>query len=349
MFPIAALKAAGLISVMPSAVIYSFQAAAICVFLLLIANRYELPFKRQFLLTLGILFGTLTWTNLTIGGAWQLALGFAMVGELGTIWFTVCDRRPLIAGLFFALGFGNRTEVLLTAPIFLFLLIRPPTDPLDEDSSKSSKKRISPSKKKVSRPGVLSRFKTLDHSAVARFCIVPFVLGIATLVYNFVRFHSFVDFGYERIPGVLREPWYKYGIFSIYYVPRQAWEMLFRLWEVRPTFPYLVPNEFSSSILLSSPFLLFAFRPKGRDRTLKTCAWTAVAIMTFLLWIHGNSGGWQFGYRYAMILLPWIFVILLENSPEKVSPFELAVYIYSFLVNAYATWLFHWSGYVKIN
>ena len=48
----------------------------------------------------GILFGTWTWTNVTLGGAWQLALGFALVGELGAIYFTVYNRKPLVAGAF---------------------------------------------------------------------------------------------------------------------------------------------------------------------------------------------------------------------------------------------------------
>ena len=140
---------------------------------------------------------------------------------------------------------------------------------------------------------------------------------MATLIYNYVRFHSFTDFGYARIPGVLNEPWYNHGIFSAYYIPRQACEMLIKPWEWRPQFPYFVPNGFSSSILISSPFLLFAFRPGARDACCKYSAWAAVAVLTLLLWMHGNSGGWQFGYRYAMVLLPWLFVIMLESAPKK--------------------------------
>jgi hypothetical protein len=63
--------------------------------------------------------------------------------------------------------------------------------------------------------------------------------------------------------------------------------------------------------------------------------------------MHGNSGGWQFGYRYAMVLLPWIFVILLENSPKKITIFEAAVCTLSFLINIYSVYLFHWTEYMK--
>lgn len=357
MLPFAALKAIGMISDMPAAVIYSLTAGVCCLFLLWIAGRYDLPFKRQILLVLAILFGTFTWTNLTMGGAWQLALGFAMLGELGAIWYTLFDRRPLVAGAFFALAFGNRTEILLIAPIFFYLINRGDQEkPLQngdaEGQSQSGDKKAKKAKKVDKQVPDISSSSGFHVSAetvrtVAAFCVVPLVLGIATLIYNYVRFHSITDFGYARIPGVLREPWYDHGIFSTYYISRQAWEMLIRSWEWRPAFPYLVPNPFSSSILLSSPFLLFALRPGSRDRALKVCAWIAVVSMTFLLWMHGNSGGWQFGYRYAMVLLPWVFVILLENSPKKISVVEWIVYIFSFAANIYATWLFHWTSYLK--
>jgi hypothetical protein len=145
----------------------------------------------------------------------------------------------------------------------------------------------------------------------------------------------------------LNEPWYNYGIFSIEYIPRQAWEMLWKMWRIKDTFPYLIPDGFSSSILLSSPFLLFSLGTGSRDKALKYASWAAIVILTFLLWIHGNSGGWQFGYRYAMVILPWIFVILLESSPKKITPLEWAAYGFSFAMNLYATWLFHWTEYVK--
>jgi len=278
---------------------------------------------------MAILFGTWMWTNLTFAGAWQLALGFAMLGELGAIYFTVYDRRPLIAGAFFALAFGNRTEIILTAPVFFYLLIRQSGG----ETAKSSSKQIADRRSQI--------------ADLTRFCAVPFVLGILSLIYNYVRFSSFTDFGYARIPGVLNEPWYNHGIFSTEYIPRQAWEMLWKIWRIRDTFPYLIPNGFSSSILLSSPFLLFSLRTGSRDKVLKYASWAAIVILTFLLWIHGNSGGWQFGYRYAMVILPWIFVILLESSPKKITPLEWAAYGFSFAMNLYATCLFHWTEYVK--
>lgn len=333
MLPAGALKAAGVIDGMPARALVVVTATAACWLILKIGSRYDLPDSRVLMNASGLLFGTWMWANLTYGGAWQLALGFAVVGELGAIFFTVYDRRPFLAGIFFALSFGNRTEVLLTAPIFLILLYRSP---------RGSNRSVADS----TTNGLSSAFSTFVKST-SRFCAVPFLLGVSTLAYNFARFHSVFDFGYARIPGILSEPWYEYGIFSYHYIWRQAWEMLFRPWESIDSFPFLIPNGFSSSILISSPFLLFLLRPGCKDRLLKYSAWAAIVLMTMLFWLHGNSGGWQFGYRYAMVLLPWAFVILLENSLDRPSRLEWATYFYSIGANAYAVWLFHWTNYIK--
>lgn len=348
MIPAAVLKLVGIVTEMPGAWISAILAGVICYFLLKIASKYDTSRARQILLTMAVLFGTFMWTNLTFAGAWQLALGFAMVGQLGAIYFTVFDRRPLIAGVFFALAFGNRTENLLTAPVFMYLLTRDKSEPAASAAGiqRTEKARPVIAKTVTSKPptnaGGSDQIRRL-----AAFCAVPFVLGVSTLIYNYLRFHSFTDFGYARIPGVLQEPWYNHGIFSTHYLGRQAWEMLFKMWDLRETFPYLVPDGFSASILLSSPFLLLIFRVGSRDGAIKLACWFSVVILTFLLWIHGNSGGWQFGYRYAMILLPWIFVILLENGKKHITPTEWALCGLSFAANIYATWLFHWTEYLK--
>jgi len=40
-------------------------------------------------------------------------------------------------------------------------------------------------------------------------------------------------------------------------------------------------------------------------------------------------------------------VILLESSPKKITPLEWAAYGFSFAMNLFATWLFHWTEYDK--
>ncbi len=323
MLPFVLLKIVGLIDGMPGASIAALIAGGICLFLLLIARHYDIPLQKQVLLALVFLFGAWMWTNVAMEGAWHLALGFGVLGELGAIYFTVFRPKPFLAGCFFALAFGNRTEIVLLAPLVLFLLVR-----------------------SNFQPGQLQNNLRLNLKPIVLFCIVPFILGAATLAYNYLRFHSPFDFGYTYAPDVLNY-WYRYGTHSIWYIPRNVQEMLLTQWKTLNDFPYLVPTGFGGAIWFSSPFLIYLFRWKAVDKVIWRSAWLAIALLTFFLWCHGSPGGWQYSYRYGMELLPWVFLILLENSPAKITIGEWATLVFSFLINAWATYLFFWTGYVK--
>lgn len=317
MIPVAGLAACGFISEMPAAAVASIIAGGTSLAFLLIADRYDVSVQRRILMVSVVLFGTWTWVDLSMAGAWQLTLGFGLAGQATAIYFAAFDRRPLLAGICFALAFGNRTEILITLPVFLYLLNR------------------------------LEKDRWTIARQTATFALIPFALGIFTLYYNYARFDSFLDFGYARIPGVLSEPWYSRGIFSFAYIPRQAYEMLLKPWHLRSEFPYFLPDGFSSSILLSSPFLFFLLRPGFRDRGLRNSCRAAIGLLILVYWVHGNSGGWQFGYRYAIVLLPWVFVALLENAPRNLGRVDWLAYIFSLAANTYALWLFHWTEYLS--
>src|SRR5262252_4346579 len=322
MLPVAALKRLGLIELFPGTVIASLLAGAAALLFYLLSVKYGDGVKRRLILATLPVFGTWMWANLAFAGAWHIALGFAVVGQLGALYFILINYRPTLAGLCFALAFGHRTEIILLAPIFVYLIIKHAPPEVVKDGV---------------RPWLM----------IDRFVAIPIALGLLTLGYNYARFSSAFDFGYARIPGVLDEPWYRHGIFSIHAIPLNAEAMLFETWRRVDHFPYLMPTGFGGSIFLSCPFLIYLFRTGARDSTLKTLAWTAIAVLTLALWLHGNTGGWQISYRYAMELLPWMFLILLESSPKRVSLTEVALLLASIAINAFSTWLFLWTQYIN--
>ncbi|MEP7336794.1 MAG: hypothetical protein ABI977_03550, partial [Acidobacteriota bacterium] len=234
MLPLAVLERLGIVQSFPGVLLAALLAAFITLLLFLISARYDISIYRQIILTLLPVLGTWMWANLAFAGAWHIAIGLAVAGQLAALYFILVRPNPFLAGLSFAIAFGNRTEVILLAPVFFFLLYR--AYPLKPESGMSFIK------------------------AVDRFIAVPIALGVATLVYNYLRFNSPFDFGYARIPGVLEEPWYQHGIFSIHSIPGNAYAMLVEPWKRVTQFPYLVPAGFGGSILLSCPFLIFLFR-----------------------------------------------------------------------------------------
>jgi hypothetical protein len=285
--------------------------------------RRDLTQPNRVLLALWLVGGTWFMTNLLFSGAWQLALGFAVLGELVALVFTVVRPRPVLAGLGFAIAFGNRTELLLLAPILAWLLIR----------------------------SDVAQWRRTGHwrptaRKLAAFCAVPLLLGIATLWYNYARFGSWVDFGYTRIPGVMSLPLLHDGLFSFAPVVTNAHRMLLQGWNKIPAWPYWVPNGFGSSIVLASPFLLLVAQPWRGDRLKCALAAIAIIVITAVLWAHGDPGGWEYSYRYALELLPLFLVIFVELFSTRVRPLELGFWLISASVSGYATYLFLWTNYV---
>jgi hypothetical protein len=321
MVPVALLRRAGLVNEFPAGALAGVIAGATALLAFLLSAKYDAPVERRLALVLFLMLGTWMWCNLAFAGAWQLALGLAVLGQLGALYVLLTGRSPLLAGLFFALAFGNRTEVIALAPLFVYLLVHHPA--------------VAPGQRRGTWRPILA------------FLLFPAALGVLTLVYNYARFSSVFDFGYARIPGVLNEPWYRHGIFSLRAVPLNFEKMLTEPWRAIGEYPYYVPTGFGGSVFLNSPFLLLIFRRGARDSRLKAASWVAIGLLTLVLWVHANPGGWQFSYRYAMILLPWVSLILLENSPGQVSLAERILLVVSVGVNAYATYLFLWTDYVR--
>ena len=333
MVPIALLQKAGLIDNFPGHVLAALIAGLCVYFFFQLAKAFGADYSshkstslvRRILLALFPIFGTWTWCNLGFGGAWQIALGLALMCQTAALYFSLVRPSPFVAGAFFALAFGNRTELLITLPLYLYFLWRQPN-------------------------GTTVNWKNFKRGfrenmpMLARFLCVPIILALLTAAYNFARFHSIFDFGYIHIPEVRDEPWYEHGLFSIDAIPWNMYTMLFQGFESISYFPYIQPNGFGCSIFLASPFLCLLFRQGGRY---KVVAWVAIALLTLVLWCHGNPGSWQFSYRYAMVLLPWMFLLLTGNGPAKITVSETFLFAVSVAVNAIATWQFLWTDQIQ--
>jgi hypothetical protein len=336
MVPVALLQKASLIHNFPARILAALIAGACAYFFFELAKAFGAdysslkpkPLTRRILLALFPVFATWTWCNLGMGGAWQIALGLALLGETAALYFTLVRPSPFIAGAFFALAVGNRTELLMTAPFYLYLFWH----------------RSNENAAGQSRTTRIKQGLRVNAQMVIDFLTLPVALVLLTAAYNFARFHSIFDFGYFHIPEVRDEPWYAHGLFSVHSIPWNVNKMIFAGFRDDPDFPFLSFDPFGCSILLSSPFLFLLFRNGGKYRVI---CWIAIGLLTFILWCHGNPGGWQFSYRYAMILLPWMFLLLTGNGPPTITATEISLFAVSVAINATATWLFLWTDKIQ--
>src|SRR5215510_11962739 len=265
MVPVALLEKASLIKNFPARILATLIAGACVYFFFQLAKAFgpdytslkPKPLARRILLALFPVFGTWTWCNLGMGGAWQIALGLALLGQTAALYFTLVRPSPFIAGAFFTLAFGNRTELLITAPFYLYLFWR-----------RSKENNVGQSRTARMKQGL-----RVNAPMVIDFLTLPAALALLTCAYNFARFHSIFDFGYFHIPDVRNEPWYEHGLFSLHSIPWNVHTMLLEGFQDDPNFPFLSFPPFGCSILLSSPFLFLLFRYGGKY---KVISWIAI-------------------------------------------------------------------------
>src|SRR5437762_2998634 len=255
MIPIALLQNARLIHNFPGHVLASLIAGCCVYFFFQLAKAFGANYSslepsllgRRILLALFPVFGTWTWCNLGFGGAWQIALGLALLGQTAALYFTLVRPSPLVAGRFFALAYGNRTEPLITAPLYLYFFWQ-----------------CSDRTARLWSGNIIKQKLWKNGPMAIRFLSVPACLAILTAAYNFARLHSIFDFGYTHFPEVREEPWYEHGLFSVQAIPWNIYTMLFQGSGRLAYFPYIEPNGFGCSIFLASPFLCLLFREGGK-------------------------------------------------------------------------------------
>lgn len=97
-------------------------------------------------------------------------------------------------------------------------------------------------------------------------------------------------------------------------------------------FPYLKANPWGIAIWFTSPlfiYLLVNFK-KGKY-TFSACA--AAIALAFPVFVWYSIGYAQFGYRYALDFLPFLFLILLSSLVPKLSKTAIALIALGVLFN----------------
>ncbi len=144
--------------------------------------------------------------------------------------------------------------------------------------------------------------------------LVGFALGVLPSVvfflwYNAVRFGSPLESGYglATLLGPLAER-RELGLFSFAHLGTNIDYLLLRLPQRTPEFPWLKPDGYGMSILLTSPGLLLAARADWRSSRTVALGLTALAVLVPSLLYYGG-GFFQYGYRYAQDSIPFVIAL----------------------------------------
>ena len=237
-----------------------------------------------------------------------------------SLWAYFSKKNPIWIGVFIALAVLARPTLILAFVFFLFEFIQ----------------------RRINAKQVL---------------LILFPIIIACLVfglYNQRRFHSFFETGYKYSISLKTYPLFlnlRYGYMSPVHIPANLYSFLIMPPEpliihengLTLKFPYLKANPWGMAIWYTSPLFLALLYKFKRGKYILSSVATAF-IISIPIFLYFSVGFSQFGYRYALDFLPFLFIILLYALNKKLTNFDIALITLGVIFNCiYITSL--WNVY----
>ncbi len=172
----------------------------------------------------------------------------------------------------------------------------------------------------------------------AKCLILPALIACAYMWYNYIRFQNPFEFGHNYLVEFLESP---EGQFSLSYVPQNLFNLFLRPvtagLDLRLKFTYFDGFMF----YIANPMFLLLFIRVVRDSikkrmgAFKISLLAAMALNILLLCAHKTLGGWQFGARYTVDMLPYALLYLTFDGAWEVKRYEKFIILAGILFNAY--------------
>jgi hypothetical protein len=205
-------------------------------------------------------------------------------------------KRPFLIGIFLGLAVATRVILILVVVFFVVEFFQ----------------------------------KRFSLRQLVLFFIPVIIFALSVGGYNFVRFHSVFDSGYTHSIALNSFPLSRnmdHGYTSITHVPGNLYSLL--VMSPKPLlidekggfvlkFPFLKADPWGMAIWYTSPlFLYLLFKFKTFKYTLS--AVITVVLVSIPILTYFSIGFAQFGYRYVLDFLPFLFLLLIPSLQPKLS------------------------------
>jgi len=160
---------------------------------------------------------------------------------------------------------------------------------------------------------------------------IPAIIGISYMVLNFLRFDNPFEFGHNYLPEFVNS---EDGQFSIKYALENMYKLI-RLPEMEGkvmTFPkYNGMNLFIASPIFIVGAFMFAKAIMKRDKV-SIVALVCLLAELFCIVCHKTMGGWHFGNRYTIDVLPFAIYAIAAHCKSN-NPIYPALALIGFGLN----------------
>lgn len=287
----------------------------------LVLRRLGAPLRTALLTTAFAIAGTTLWYHATDGKAWYFAHAVAVL--LGTLALlgALSNWHPVVVGSLIGAAALARLPIGLAALGLALIVAHRQGQPL--------------------------------YRVVALGTLGMAPLAALEILYDLLRWGVPSEAGYALLAAT--EPYYKYGLFSLAYLPRHLYVLFMLGPHFVPDTPFFVrPSLVGMSLLLVSPafaYAIAALRHAGRDRVVLGLALAAALPLVPDL-LHGNVGWTQFGYRFALDAQPFLLPLAAlgaawrpQSGWNGIAPTYVALVAWSVLANLYGTLALIHFGY----
>ncbi len=232
----------------------------------------------------------------TTGQMWFISQMLVITFTLSACICVICSYSPVWAGIALGLGILCRPNIF---PVYLCLL------------------------------GIWlfqeNEFPHLTPKKTFHWCIksgIPMLLSAGLLLlYNKLRFDSWMDFGYVTINGAdwILDSVREYGMFHPHFFRTNARVMLWEFPELDFSGEryFLQPHVAGYSIFLMTPPLIYIFRSFKRN-WFAVGAWASVLLTSALLLLYHNTGAEQIGFRYLLDITAPLALLTADGMRGKV-------------------------------
>lgn len=273
--------------------------------------------RENVVLTVLFTFGTVHFFSAIRGEVWFSALIMGVTLHILYVLLALQARHPFWAGLMLALGMATRTPIAFAFPFFALEILR------DGD--------------RLRWPG----WGFALRKAVP-FAIPILAVGFALMAYNYARFENPFEFGHTFLANGTRASIRDHGLFSPWFLRANLAAAITNPPIFSGTEPFIHITRHGLSLFFTTPALLFLFWPRTWGALGRNLAITAFLVAIPNLF-YQNTGWAQFGYRFALDFMPYLFVLLAVGGRPFTRGFYVAVAM-SLLINAFGAVTFDRMG-----
>ncbi|MCQ2539284.1 MAG: hypothetical protein MJ114_02425 [Acetatifactor sp.] len=169
-------------------------------------------------------------------------------------------------------------------------------------------------------------------------------VALSYMILNYLRFGKITEFGHNYLPEFM----YIHKQFSPEYLQDNL-RSLFHMPQIGEDGRLVIDHFGNCNILLVNPAVilficlmivaLFRFGKNKKELLSSALVYLCTVVYMIVTMMHATMGGWQFGNRYFIDCLPWIFygTAVLLSRQEKMVKGLIPIGVWGLLFNLYGT------------